>query len=138
MKKAAVDIPETIDAYIAGFPKDVQQRLQKVRAAIRKAAPAAEDSISYRIAAFKLGGKPLLYFAAFKAHIGLYPMTGGVKEAFASELAPFEHSKGTVRFPLDRPVPYGLIGRIARFKVREAAAKAKQNGKKAGKKKPAD
>ncbi len=92
--------------------------------------------ISYRIPAFKLAGRPLLYFAAFKAHIGLYPVTDDVKAAFAKELAGFAQSKGTVRFSHDRPIPYGLIGKIAKFKVKQiagAAAARKQKKKSASK-----
>ena len=132
MKKSA-NAPETISAYIALFPADTGTRLKKIRAAISKAAPGAEQSISYRIPTFKLAGRPLLYFAAFKAHIGLYPITSSVKAAFKNELAGYPQSKGTVRFPLDEPVPYALIGRIAKFKVKENADAAKGKSTPAGK-----
>lgn len=128
MKKSA-NAPETISAYIAAFPADTGTRLKKIRAAISKAAPGAEQSISYRIPTFKLAGRPLLYFAAFKAHIGLYPITASVKEAFKKELAVYAQSKGTIRFPLDEPVPYALIGRIAKFRVRENGDAANSKGK---------
>jgi uncharacterized protein YdhG (YjbR/CyaY superfamily) len=127
MKSAKAKVPATIDAYISAFPDDVQVKLAKIRGAIAKAAPRAEQSISYGIAAFKLNG-PLLYFAAFKAHIGLYPITASVKAAFRKELAGYAQSKGTIRFPLDEPVPYALIGRIAKFRVRENRDAAKATG----------
>ena len=114
----------TIDDYIAGFPRDVQTILRKIRTTISKAAPKAEESISYRIPTFKLNG-PLIYFAAFKSHIGMYPMTGGVREKFKKELAGYEGGKGTVRFPLDEPIPYPLISRIVKFKAAENVKKAK-------------
>jgi uncharacterized protein YdhG (YjbR/CyaY superfamily) len=122
-------LPETIDAYIAEFPNDVREKLERILAVIAKAAPGADQSISYRIPTFKLAGQPLLYFAAFKAHIGLYPVTDDVKAAFEKELAPFRQSKGTVRFPLDKPAPYALIGKIAKFKVKENAEAAKVKSK---------
>lgn len=126
--------PATIDAYIAGFSVDVQARLQKIRAAIRKAAPTAQESISYRIAAFKLDGKPLLYFAAFKAHIGVYPMTGGIGDHFGQEIAPYLKSKGTAQFPHDKPVRAALIGRIAKFRAKEMTERAAAKpGKRQGK-----
>ncbi len=132
MKRAKAKLPATIDAYIAAFPDDIQAKLAKIRGVIAKAAPDAVESISYRIPTFKLDGRPLLYFAAFKAHIGLYPMTDDVKAAFEKELAGFAQSKGTVRFSHDRPIPYGLIGKIAKFKVKQiagAAAARKQKKK---------
>jgi uncharacterized protein YdhG (YjbR/CyaY superfamily) len=110
--------PETIDQYIAGFPKNVQKILKALRTTIRKAAPKAEETISYGIPTFKLTG-PLVYFAAYKKHIGFYPMTADIKAKFKKELAGYEGGKGTVRFPLDRPIPYRLIGRIVKFKVKE-------------------
>jgi uncharacterized protein YdhG (YjbR/CyaY superfamily) len=121
--------PKNIDEYIAGFPKDVQKILREIRTTIRKVAPRAEESISYRIPTFKLEG-PLVYFAAFKSHIGMYPMTGATRKTFEKELSKYEGGKGTVRFPLDRPIPHALIGRIVRFKVKENAEKAKGRAKK--------
>ena len=115
----------TIDDYIAGFPDDVQAILQKVRATIRKAAPGADEAIKYQIPTFVLNGN-LVHFAAFKNHIGFYPTPSALKQ-FAKELSGYEGSKGAVRFPLDRPIPYALIRDIVKFRVRESA------GKKAGK-----
>lgn len=118
--------PATIDAYIATFPTEVRAILERIRTTVRKAAPDAEESISHRIPTYKLNG-PLIYFAAHKAHIGLYPMTGAAKKKFQKELSAYDGSTGTVRFPLDRPIPYQLIGRIVKFRAAEnqAAAKAK-------------
>ncbi|SRR5258708_39163852 len=114
--------PETINEYIALFPKDVQVILEKVRATIRKAAPSAKEAISYRIPTFDLNGH-LVHFAAFKKHIGFYPIPTGV-EKFKKELSVYEQGKGSVRFPLDQPIPYGLITRIVKFRVKENLARA--------------
>ncbi len=120
--------PETIDEYIAGFPPDVQAILRKIRATIRKAAPGAEEAIKYRMPTFVLHGN-LIHFAAFKKHIGLYPTPTGV-EQFQRELAQYPTARGSVQFLLDRPIPYGLISRIVKYRVKEnlarAAAKAKR------------
>jgi uncharacterized protein YdhG (YjbR/CyaY superfamily) len=108
--------PADIDEYISGFPEDVQKILQKIRHAIRKAAPRTTEAISYQIPTFKLNGKNLIHFAAFKKHIGMYPAPRGVAE-FEQELAEYEGGKGTVQFPLDRPIPYKLITRIVKYKL---------------------
>jgi uncharacterized protein YdhG (YjbR/CyaY superfamily) len=122
-------LPSTspIDAYIAGFPGEVRDILQKVRTAIRRAAPGAEEAMAYGIPTFCLNGT-LVHFAAFKGHIGFYPTPGGI-DHFRKELAQYTTSKGAVRFPWDRPVPYALIGRITRHRVKEnlAGAVAKKN-----------
>ncbi len=107
---------DTVDDYIAGFPKDVQKILRKIRRTIRAAAPGAEETISYSIPTYKLNGRPLIYFAAFKSHIGLYPVTAPVKAKFRKELSGYKGGQGTVRFPLDEPIPYALIARIVKFK----------------------
>ena len=124
MKKGQA-APGTIDDYIAGFPPDVRRRLQDIRSTIRKAAPAAEEAISYQMPTFRLHGN-LVHFAAFKNHIGFYPAPRAIEE-FKKELAVYEGSKGTVRFPLDKPLPLGLIGRMVKFRVKknleQAAAK---------------
>ena len=106
-----------IDEYIAGFPPDVQEILQKVRATIKRAAPQADEAISYQMPTFKLEGN-LVHFAAFKNHLGLYPTPSGT-ERFREELSPFETGKGSIRFPLDRPIPYRLITKIVKFRVKE-------------------
>jgi len=120
--------PKDIDEYIARFPDDVRKLLEKVRTTIRKAAPNAEEKISYQIPAFTLKGN-LVYFAAFKKHIGFYPMTAAIKR-FKKELSVYEGAKGTVRFPFDQPLPLKLISKIVKFRVKEnlkrAEAKTKQ------------
>ena len=115
--------PKTIDEYIAGFPQDVQEILQKIRATIREAAPDAEEKIAYQIPTFFLKGN-LVHFAAFKKHIGFYPAPTGIEE-FKEELSVYGWAKGTVKFPLDKPIPYDLIRRIVRFRVKENLEKAK-------------
>ncbi len=107
----------SIDAYIAAAPLDRRAMLNELRAAIHAAAPEAEETISYGMPAFAQGGT-LVYFAALKNHIGFYPTANGI-EAFQEELAVYESSKGAVRFPLERPLPLELIGRIVRFRVEE-------------------
>lgn len=118
--------PKNIDEYIANFPPEVQEKLETIRATIRKAAPKAEEAISYMIPTFKLHGN-LVHFAAYKNHIGFYPGAGGIA-AFQEELAGYETSKGTVQFPLDKRLPLTLITKIVKFRVQQnldkAAAKA--------------
>lgn len=121
--KASATSPSTVDEYMAGFPADVRRKLAQLRTTIRRAAPKAEESIAYRMPAYKLNGA-LVYFAAFKAHIGLYPMTEVVKERFAKELSAYDGSKGTVRFPLDQRLPLGLIANLVKARVSENAERA--------------
>src|ERR671922_2464426 len=109
--KTKLTTPRDIDEYIAGFPPDVQDILQKIRMTIRKAAPQAEETISYKIPTFNLKGHYLIYFAAYKKHIALYPAPIGVPE-FEEEIAPYASGKGTLQFPLDKPIPYKLITKI--------------------------
>ena len=120
--------PKTIDEYIAGFPRDVQQILEKIRKTIHEAAPAAEEAISYQMPSFKLKGN-LVYFAAFKRHIGFYPIPSGI-EQFKAELSVYKQGKGSVQFPLDKPIPYDLINRIVKFRVGENLKKAAEEKKK--------
>jgi uncharacterized protein YdhG (YjbR/CyaY superfamily) len=108
---------ETIDEYIAAFPKNIQRILQALRQAIRESAPDAEEAISYRMPTFKLNGN-LVWFAAFKDHIGFYPRESAI-EAFKDKLSAYALSKGTVRFPLDKPIPLELVKEIVRFRVKE-------------------
>jgi uncharacterized protein YdhG (YjbR/CyaY superfamily) len=126
MAKSAA--PRTIDEYIAGYPREVQAILRKIRVTIRKAAPGAQETISYQIPTFKLNGM-LISFAAFSKHIGLYPAPSG-SERFNRELAAYKTSKATVKFPLDKPVPYALVTRIVKLRVKanreKAATKAKR------------
>jgi uncharacterized protein YdhG (YjbR/CyaY superfamily) len=115
---------QTVDEYIASRPEAVQVALQRVRRAIRQAIPEAEEAISYQIPAYKLHGQRMVYFAGWKEHYSLYPATDGVADAFREELAPYQVSKGTIRFPLSQPVPVKLIARIARFRAGVAADRA--------------
>jgi uncharacterized protein YdhG (YjbR/CyaY superfamily) len=112
---ASQTAPKTIDEYIAGFPDEVREILRKIRLTIREAAPDAQETISYQIPTFKLNGN-LVSFAAYKKHIGLYPAPVG-DEKFNRELSAYRAEKSTVRFPLDRPVPYDLIRRIVEIRV---------------------
>ena len=116
--------PTSIDDYIAGFPEDVQQILQQVRATIRQAAPEAEEKISYAMPAFTLHGN-LIYFAGYKSHIGLYPTPAGIDE-FKEDLSKYKAAKGSVQFPLDKPMPLDLIARITKFMVKRNLEKAKK------------
>lgn len=120
--------PRNIDEYIAGFPKDVQEILGKIRMTIRKAAPDAEETIKYQMPTFTLNGN-LVHFAAFKKHIGFYPVPRGI-EAFKDELSGYEGEKSTARFPLDKPIPFDLIRRIVKFRVRKNLERAGVKGKK--------
>jgi uncharacterized protein YdhG (YjbR/CyaY superfamily) len=125
--KADQSALRNIDEYIAGFPPDVQEILHKVRAAIRKAAPGAEETIKYQIPTFTLKGN-LVHFAAFTKHIGFYPTPTGIAK-FHKELAVYHVAKGSVQFPLDKPIPFGLIGKIVKFRVKENLARATAKGK---------
>lgn len=107
--------PKDIDEYIAGFPKETQEILEKIRTTIREAAPDAEEAIKYQLPTFTLKGN-LVHFGAYKKHIGFYPVPRGI-EKFKDELAAYEGAKGSVRFPLDKPIPYDLISRIVAFRV---------------------
>lgn len=117
------DVPKSIDDYIATFPEETQKLLEQVRTAIRQAAHEAIESISYGMPAYKLNGKPLVYFAAFKSHIGFYATPTG-HEAFAKELSKYKQGKGSVQFPLSEPLPLDLITRITAFRVKENQSKA--------------
>jgi uncharacterized protein YdhG (YjbR/CyaY superfamily) len=120
--------PKTIDEYIAGFPDDVQEILQKIRMTIREVAPDAEEAIKYQIPTFTLKGN-LVHFAAFKEHIGFYPTPTGTEE-FQKELSAYKGGKGSVRFPLDEPIPFDLMRTIVEFRVQENLGKAEAKGKK--------
>jgi uncharacterized protein YdhG (YjbR/CyaY superfamily) len=121
--------PRTIDEYIAGFPKDVQEILEKIRMTIRKAAPDAEETIKYKIPTFTLKGN-LVYFAAFKKHIGFYPPTSTGNVKFKKEISVYEGAKGSLKFPLVKPIPFGLISRIVKFRVKENLERAEAKRKK--------
>ena len=114
--------PATIDEYIAAFPEHVAAILARIRATVRAAAPEAEETISYQMPAFRQNGI-LIYFAAFKNHIGVYPpVTGDAR--LENAVAKYAGEKGNLRFPLDRPIPYALIARIVKQRVRQNAGKA--------------
>ncbi|NUM25358.1 MAG: DUF1801 domain-containing protein [Candidatus Buchananbacteria bacterium] len=112
---------KTIDAYIKTFPKNVQATLKKLKSEIKLIAPKAEETINYGIPTFKLNGN-LVHFAAYKTHIGFYPGSFAIKK-FAADLAKYEVAKGTVRFPLDKPLPLSLIKKIVRFRVSQNTKK---------------
>lgn len=123
MKKTARKPSADVNEYIASFPPKVQVLLRKLRATIRKAAPNAKEKISYQIPAFTLEGM-LVFFAAHKNHIGFYPRTTGIAK-FKKELSGYKSAKGSVQFPLDKPIPFGLIGRIVKFRAKENLDRAK-------------
>ena len=118
-----------IDEYIASFPPEVQSILEKIRSTIRKAVPEAQEQISYQIPTFALKSN-LIHFAAFKKHIGVYPPVRG-DEKLRAEISRYQGEKGNLKFPLDEPIPYTLISRIVKFRVREQLERAEsKRGKK--------
>lgn len=114
------DSRSPIDKYISKFPEEVRNRLQKIREVIKEAAPNSVETISYGIPTFKQGTN-LVHFAGYKKHVGFYPTPSGI-EAFREEFSAYEVSKGTVKFPHDKPVPYDLIKRIVEFRVNEVTS----------------
>ena len=114
----------SVDEYLSAFPDDVRAVLERVRRAIRAALPRATEVISYQIPAYRLPSGVVLYFAGWKRHFSLYPASPALVVTFREELASYEVRKATIRFPLEAPVPVRLIGRIARFRAGEAAARA--------------
>jgi uncharacterized protein YdhG (YjbR/CyaY superfamily) len=114
----------TVDEYVASFPRDVQDVLEKMRQTVHQVAPGAEETIAYQMPAFRLDGKSLVYFAAFKDHIGFYPLPSGT-EAFKKELSAYKGGKGSVRFPLGKSIPYDLVKKIVAFRVKENQEKKK-------------
>ncbi|MFH6959058.1 iron chaperone [Flavobacterium aquidurense] len=116
--------PSTIDEYIGGFPNNIQEILKKVRTTIQKAAPDAKEKISYSMPAFEQNGI-VVYFAAFKKHIGLYALPSG-HETFKKELSKYKSGKGSVQFPLNAPIPFDLITKIVKFRVKENLEKEKK------------
>lgn len=111
-----------IDEYILGFPADVQEKLRSLRQTIKEVAPEATEKISYKMPTFYLHGN-LVYFAAYKNHIGFYPTSTGI-EAFKEELTPYKHAKGSVQFPLDKPLPLDLVKRMVTYRIEENLEKA--------------
>lgn len=126
--KTYLSSPSSIDEYIAGFPADVQDILEKLRLTIQQAAPEAVEAIRYQIPTFILNGN-LVHFAAYKKHIGFYPTPSGI-EQFKSELIAYKTSKGTVQFALDQPIPYDLVRKIVTFRVAENTQKAREKHRK--------
>jgi uncharacterized protein YdhG (YjbR/CyaY superfamily) len=123
--------PETIDEYISLYPLEVQELLQRVRMVINKAAPEAMEAIKYQLPTFVLNGN-LVHFGAFKNHIGFYPAPSGIS-VFKQELSVYESGKGSIQFPMDKEIPFDLIGRIVQFRVQENLDKMKSKGKKSSK-----
>lgn len=116
---------KNVDEYIISFPEPVQKLLAEMRSTIRKAAPEAEEGIGYGMAAYKLKGRPLVYFAGFPKHIGFYATPSGHSE-FSAELLKYKQGKGSVQFPLDKPLPLELVSNITKFRVAENMAKSKK------------
>lgn len=116
-------IINTVEEYIAGFNDETRERLKQLRLAIKKAAPDAEESISYMMPAYKYLGKPLVYFGGFENHIGFYATPTG-HEAFEKELSIYKQGKGSVQFPHDKPLPLSLITKIVKYRVKENLEKA--------------
>ena len=114
-------IAKSIDEYIERFPEETQQLLRKMRLTIRKAAPKAEESISYGMPTFRLG-RNRVYFAGFRNHIGFYPIPSGI-EAFKKELSKYKQGKGSVQFPIDEPLPLALVSQIVKFRMKQDASK---------------
>jgi uncharacterized protein YdhG (YjbR/CyaY superfamily) len=112
-------------SYFAALPADSRRELKRVRAAVRSVAPTATEGISYRIPTFKLDGKALVYYAAWKDHIGLYPVTAIIRRT-VPQVAGYESKKGTIRFPLDRPVPISLVKRLIKARVSELRSRARK------------
>jgi uncharacterized protein YdhG (YjbR/CyaY superfamily) len=116
----------SVDEYLAGQPAAARRLLTRVRNTIRKALPGVEETISYQIPAYKLNGRTVIYFAGWKEHYSIYPSTRVVVETLGDALSAYEVEKGTIRFPLDRPVPAGLIASIAKLRAQEAGRKRKR------------
>ena len=119
---------KSVDEYIAAQPEGSRATLEAVRATIRRAVPRAKEVISYQIPAFKVDGKPVIYFAGWKEHYSLYPVTERTQAVFRDALAAYKVSKGTIRFPLSARIPTELIGRIAEFRAKEVAGRSKAKG----------
>src|SRR5919106_1434116 len=117
---------ESVDAYLAALPESARTTLEKVRASIRAAAPAAEERIAYGMPGFYVGGHPLVYYAAFKNHCSFFPASGTVVDSLADELAGYDVAKGTIRFPIGKPPPATLVKKIVKARLRETEARRKR------------
>ena len=115
-----------VESYIKDCTKEAQTHMRKLRASIKKAAPKAEEKISYGMVGYKLNGKPLVYFGGFKKHISLFPAGGSARNTFKKELAQYKGGKGTIQFPIDKPLPLGLITKVVKLRVKENIQKTKQ------------
>jgi uncharacterized protein YdhG (YjbR/CyaY superfamily) len=119
--------PVSVNSYISSFPAETRTLLEKIRVTIQKAAPKAEETISYQMPAYKLNGM-LVYFAGYKNHIGFYPGAAGIAE-FKKEIAAYKNAKGSVQFPLDEPLPLALVTKIVKFRVKQNLEKASATNK---------
>ena len=128
MKKTDQIALKTIDEYIAGFPKKVREILKQIRRTIRKAVPDAKEKISYKIPTFYLNDN-LVHFAGWKKHIGFYPTSSGIKR-FKRELSDYDRAKGSLQFPLDKPIPFSLISKIVKYRAKENLKRAESKEKK--------
>jgi len=126
---AAKRSPKNVDEYLTPFPPEVQKTMQRIRKTIHRAAPLVEEKISYGIPCFHLQGRAVIYFAGYRSHIGIYPAPRGTA-ALRKELAAYEGGKGTVQLPLEKRIPYGLITRIVKYRLKERVASKSEYGTK--------